>query len=61
MQTSTKLVSKMKEKFFANFFSEDSKYNSVLMTERKYDSIIKDIKRIKVSKKKESSRDYRII
>uniref|UniRef100_A0A8C4RCU6 Integrase catalytic domain-containing protein n=1 Tax=Erpetoichthys calabaricus TaxID=27687 RepID=A0A8C4RCU6_ERPCA len=43
---STKLVSKMKKRFFANLFSEDSKYNNV--------------KRIKVSKKK-SSRDYRII
>uniref|UniRef100_A0A8C4SKZ6 Integrase catalytic domain-containing protein n=1 Tax=Erpetoichthys calabaricus TaxID=27687 RepID=A0A8C4SKZ6_ERPCA len=60
-QAHTELVSKMKKRFFANLFSEDSKYNSVLMTKRKYDSIIEDVKRIKVSKKKESSRDYRII
>ncbi|GIY05145.1 hypothetical protein CDAR_308871 [Caerostris darwini] len=31
------------------------------MIKRKYGSIIEDEKRIKVSKKKESSRDYRII
>ncbi|XP_063290440.1 zinc finger protein 420-like [Pelobates fuscus] len=61
MQASTELVTKMKKRFFANLFSKDSKYNSVLMTKRKYDSIIEDVKRIKVSKKKESSRDYRII
>uniref|UniRef100_A0A8C4RLZ2 Integrase catalytic domain-containing protein n=1 Tax=Erpetoichthys calabaricus TaxID=27687 RepID=A0A8C4RLZ2_ERPCA len=58
---SNELVSKMKKRFFANLFSKDSKYNSVLMTKRKYDSIIEDVKRIKVSKKKESSRGYRII
>lgn len=61
MQESTELVSKMKNRFLTNLFSEGSKYNSVLMTKRKYDSIIEDVKRIKVSKKKESSRDYRII
>lgn len=31
------------------------------MTKRRYDSITEDVKRIKVSKKKESSQDYRII
>jgi len=51
MQTSSELVSEMKKRFFANLFSEDSKCNSVLLTKQKYDS----------SKKKESSRDYRII
>uniref|UniRef100_A0A8C4SWK5 Integrase catalytic domain-containing protein n=1 Tax=Erpetoichthys calabaricus TaxID=27687 RepID=A0A8C4SWK5_ERPCA len=44
MQASTELVSKMKKSFFANLFGEDSKYNSVLMTKRKHDSIIEDVK-----------------
>ncbi|GBM38984.1 hypothetical protein AVEN_271086-1 [Araneus ventricosus] len=61
MQASTELVSKKKKGFFANLFSEDSKYNSLLMTKRKNVSVIEDVKRIKVFKKKESSRDYRII
>ncbi|XP_053545703.1 KRAB-A domain-containing protein 2 [Bombina bombina] len=61
MQASTELVRKMKKRLFAKLFSEDSKYNSVLMTKRKYDSIIEDVKRIKVYKNKESSRDYRTI
>ncbi|GFT37846.1 KRAB-A domain-containing protein 2 [Nephila pilipes] len=61
MHSSKELPSKMKDKFYSNLFSKDSKYNSVLMTKQKYDSIIEDVKRIKVSKKKESSRDYRII
>lgn len=48
----------MKKRFFVKCFSEDSKYSSVLMTKREYDSIIEYVK---VSKKKESSQDYRII
>lgn len=31
------------------------------MTKQKYDSITEDVKRIKVTKKKESFRDHRII
>ncbi|GBM33452.1 KRAB-A domain-containing protein 2 [Araneus ventricosus] len=61
MQLNTELLDRMKNRFYSNLFSKDSKYNSVLMTKQKYDSIIEDVKRIKVSKKKESSRDYRII
>lgn len=62
MEAGTESVyKKMKEKFYANLFSKDSRFNSVLMTKRKYDSIIEDVKRIKIFKKKESPRDYRII
>lgn len=54
-------MSEMKKKFFANLIGEDSKYNNVLKTKRNYDTIVEVLKRIKVSKKKESSGDYRII
>lgn len=52
---------KMKEKFYAILFSKDWRFNSVLLTKRKYDSIIDDVKRIKIFKKKESPRDYKLI
>ncbi|GFU11839.1 KRAB-A domain-containing protein 2, partial [Nephila pilipes] len=58
---SLNLVNKMKKRLFSNVFSEDSKYNNILMTKRKYDSIIEDVKRLKDSKKKESSQGYRIV
>ncbi|GIY69367.1 SCAN domain-containing protein 3 [Caerostris darwini] len=61
MQASTESKNKMKKRFYSKLFSKDSKLNSVLLTKRKYDSIIADVKRIKTSNKKESPRDYRII
>lgn len=61
MQASTELQNKMKSKFYENLFSKDARWNSVLLTKRKYDSLIEDVKRIKVSKKKDSSRDYKLI
>ncbi|GFW46042.1 KRAB-A domain-containing protein 2 [Trichonephila clavipes] len=61
MQEGSEYLSEMKDRFYTTLFSKDAKHNSVMMTKQKYDSMIEDIKRIKISKKKESTRDYRIV
>ncbi|GFX21028.1 hypothetical protein TNCV_2045041 [Trichonephila clavipes] len=45
----------MNRSFIENLFIKDSEYNSVLITKQKYESIIEDLRRIKVSKKKDNT------
>lgn len=61
METCTELVDKMKRQFYSNLFSKSDAGNGALLTKRKYNSLIEDVKRIKLSKKKDSPRDYKIM